>query len=215
MNKILLVDDHAIVRDGLSLYFRSNEEFEIAYQASNGNDAIDVLEKKGDDIDLIITDLSMPYMDGVELVKTLKQKSSFHKIIVLTMINEVHYIKELVSLGVNGYLLKNSTQEEIIEAVRTVISGENYFANSVTKSLIDFMAGRPKAKQRLTLEVPLSKREKEVLKLVVNEQSNQEIANTLFISSRTVETHKRNLLDKTGAKNVAGLVMYAVERDLV
>lgn len=213
MKKILLVDDHKVVRDGLKYYFEESEEYEISDEAAHGKEALEKLESG--QFDLVITDLSMPEMDGIELMKNIKERLPELPVIALTMLGETQHIKQMISNGVNGYLLKNCGEEEIIKALNMVFSGENYFSNDVTKALVNDIAGKRAPKQRLTLETPLSSREKEVLKLIVEEMTNQEIADKLFISVRTVDAHKRNMLEKTGAKNIAGLVMYAVEHDLV
>jgi len=209
----MLVDDHKVVRDGLKYHFEDHAEFDVSLEASNGEEALNLLTKN--EVDVVITDISMPVMDGIAFLKEIREKMPDQKVIALTMLGEVTHIKQMISLGVNGYLLKNSSEDEIILAINTVIEGQNYFSKEVTQSLIDDLAGKRKPKQRLTIETPLSKREKEVLRLIAEEYSNQEIADELFISVRTVDSHKHNLLEKTGAKNVAGLVLYAVEHDLI
>lgn len=212
MTKILLVDDHKIVRDGLKMYFENHPNQNIAFEAGNGVEALDIL--KSNEVDLVITDISMPVMDGLEFLKQAKTHFGSVKVIALTMMGDIHYIKQMIATGVDGYLLKNSSRDEILQAVNVVIGGESYFSEDVTHEIVNDLAGKRKPKQRLTLETPLSKREKEVLKLILEELSNQEIADKLFISVRTVEAHKRNLLEKTGAKSIAGLVLYAVEHSL-
>ena len=136
------------------------------------------------------------------------------KVLVLSMYNEAGYINKMIALGANGYVLKKSTKDELVNAIKKILDGGDHYSEEVYKTIIGNIAGR-KPKERLTLETELSEREKEVLILITNEYTNKEIADKLFISIRTVETHKRNLLEKTGCKNVAGLVMYAVERNLV
>jgi DNA-binding NarL/FixJ family response regulator len=123
-------------------------------------------------------------------------------------------INKMIALGANGYILKNATKEEMKTAFSKIILGENYFTEEVYHAIVNRIAKKA-PKERLTFETEISARETEVLKLIVQELSNQEIADKLFISIRTVETHKRNLLERTGCKNIAGLVMYAVERDLI
>lgn len=210
----MLVDDHKIVRDALGHYFEGKDSYRLAFEAQHGMEALKLYEQHADEIDLIITDLSMPEMDGIQLVQEIRQVEPDQKILALSMVDEVRHIRQLLSIGINGYLLKNSTEEEILTAVEKIMDGETYFSQQVTKSVMDFMGG-VKPKKRLTVETPLSKREKEVIRLIANEYSNQEIADKLFISNRTVESHKRNLLEKTGAKNVAGLVLYAVEHNFI
>lgn len=213
MPKILLVDDHKVVRDGLKYHFEDHPDYNVAFEATNGKEALDILQKET--VDVVISDISMPVMDGIALLREIRNIMPDQKVIALTMLGEVTHIKQMISLGVNAYLLKNSTESEIIKAIDEVMDGNNYFSKEVTQSLIDDLAGKKKPKQRLTLETPLSKREKEVLKLIAAEYTNQEIADELFISVRTVDSHKHNLLEKTGAKNVAGLVLFAVEHDLI
>lgn len=208
----MLVDDHALIRDAIKAYFKENTEFELAGEAKNGVQALDLM--KENQYDLILSDINMPEMDGLELMKNIKSDYPDQKVLVLTMFNDNAQIKKMIELGANGYILKNATKSELFEGITKIIDGDDYFSKEVYESLINSISKR-KEKKRLTFEVPLSDREKEVLVLVANEFSNQEIADKLFISIRTVETHKRNLLEKTGCKNVAGLVMYAVEKEIV
>ncbi|MEQ8905200.1 response regulator transcription factor [Ekhidna sp.] len=212
MRTLLLVDDHQIIRDGIRFYFEGDEEFAIKDEAENGLEALELL--KDNEYDIILTDINMPKMDGLEFMKSLKENYPDQKVLVLSMYNEAGYINKMIALGANGYVLKKSDKGELVSAIKKVLDGQDHYSDEVYKTIIGNIAGR-KPKERLTLEAELSDREKEVLVLIANEYTNQEIADKLFISIRTVETHKRNLLEKTGCKNVAGLVMYAVERNLV
>ena len=212
MYTLLLVDDHQIIRDGIRFYFEEDKEFTIEDEAENGVQALELLKEKS--YDIVLTDINMPEMDGVDLMKNIKEQYPDQKVLVLSMFNEAAYINKMIALGANGYILKKSTKNELVDAIKKILSGGDHYSDEVYKTIIGNIAGR-KPKQRLTLETDLSEREKEILVLITNEYSNQEIADRLFISIRTVETHKRNLLEKTGCKNVAGLVMYAVERNLV
>ena len=212
MRTLLVVDDHQIIRDGIRFYFEGDEEFEIKDEAENGLEALDLL--KENDYDIVLTDINMPKMDGIEFMKSLRENHPDQKVLVLSMYNEAGYINKMIALGANGYVLKKSDKGELVSAIKKVLDGQDHYSDEVYKTIIGNIAGR-KPKERLTLEAELSEREKEVLVLIANEYANQEIADKLFISIRTVETHKRNLLEKTGCKNVAGLVMYAVERNLV
>lgn len=217
LKTILLVDDHEIIRDGIKSYFNQREDrFIVSGVASNGKEALEIL--KNNSFDVILTDLSMPVMDGLELVKKIKKENSTQKILVLSMIDEVKYIKSLIMEGVNGYVLKSSGEEEIINGVEAIISGDTYFSKEVTYAVVNDLARKKEVaghlSPKLSYETPLTSREKEVLKLIIDQKSNQEIADTLLISVRTVETHKGNLILKTGAKNIAGLVLYAIEKNL-
>lgn len=212
MKNILLVDDHKMIRDAISVFFESNDSYLIADQASNGIEALQILANK--QFDLILTDINMPEMDGMELVKNIKQSNPEQLILVLTMMNDIVHIKKLIGMGINGFLLKNSPKEELFDAINKVMEGSDYYSKDVYDSLISNISNK-KSNKRLTYEVPLSDREKEVLNLIASDYSNKEIADELFISIRTVETHKGNLLQKTGCKNVAGLVMYGIEKGII
>lgn len=213
MNKLLLVDDHEIIRNGISYYFEDNPNIEVQAQATDGLKALEELEKQS--FDIMLTDISMPGVDGIELIQKARKLYPKMKIIAFTMHSEAHLIKQVLKENVDGYVLKNSGKKQLLEAIDAVLRDDEYFDEQAAKSLINDLTKKPQKKERLVIDVELSKRELEILKLVVDEESNQEIADKLFISIRTVETHKRNILDKTGCKNIAGLVMYAVERNLV
>lgn len=209
---IMLVDDHPMIRDAMSLYFSKTNEIEILAEANNGKEALDLLKEK--QFDLVITDIAMPEMNGVEFLTALQDQNIQQDVLVISMINEVSQVKKMISLGAKGYVLKNSPKEEILQAIKSIRSGETYYSKEVYEIIMGQLTGR-KPKQRLTVEIPLSRREKEIVKLVMDELTNQEIAEKLFISVRTVEAHKRNILEKTGCKTVAGLAIYAIERGIV
>lgn len=212
MYRILVVDDHEIIRDAMRYYFEGDTNYQVAAEAENGVVALAILEK--DSFDVVLTDINMPEMDGLSLVSQIRRLYPEQRILVLSMFNEAPYINKVIAMGANGYVLKKAPKEELVKAIEKVLSGDNFFSQDVTNTIIGSIAKRS-PKKRLTFEIDLSDREKEVLSLIVNEHSNQEISEKLFISVRTVEAHKRNILEKTGCKNIAGLVMYAVERGLV
>lgn len=212
MKEVLLVDDHEMIRDAISVFFDENNSFTIKAQASNGKEALQILESN--QFDLIITDINMPEMDGVEFIGQVKKSNPDQIILVLTMMNDIVKVKKLIGMGINGFLLKNSPKKELFEAVDKVLMGEDYYSKDVYELLISNISKR-KSSKRLTYEIPLSDREKEILILIASDLSNKEIADKLFISTRTVETHKGNLLQKTGCKNIAGLVMYGVEKGII
>ncbi len=212
MISLLLVDDHQMIRDAIKFYFEKEDEFEVKGEATNGKDALEKMASN--QYDVIVTDINMPEMDGIELVEEIGKLYPDQKVLILSMLDDALYINKMISLGANGYILKNAPKEELCQAINSIMAGDNYYSQEIYQTIIDSIAGK-KPKQRLSVDISLSNREKEVLKLIVKEYSNREIADQLFISIRTVEAHKRNLLDKTGAKNIAGLVMYAVERNLL
>jgi DNA-binding NarL/FixJ family response regulator len=211
--RILLVDDHPMIRDAIRQYFSTNEEIEILDEANNGQEALQKLEEK--DFDLIITDMAMPDMNGVEFMTALQDRQIKQDVLVVSMINEVSQIKKMISLGAKGYVLKNSPKEEILKAIKTISGGENYYTREVYDIIMGQLSGKKPALQRISLEVTLTKREKEIVRLIMEEHSNQVIADMLFISVRTVEAHKRNILEKTGCKTMAGLAIYAIEKGII
>jgi len=212
---ILLVDDHKIIREGIKYYLDGLENVTVVGEAQNGAQALEWLKTNSSLVTIALLDIGMDGMNGIELCEQILQLYPDIKCIALSMFSEPHHIKQMMQAGAKGYLLKNSTQEELKEALESVSSGRNFFTSEVTNIVMSSMAGtNKKSYSKVSLEMPLTERELEVLELVMKEFSNNEIADTLFISPRTVDAHKRNLLEKTGSKNLAGLVMYAVQHRL-
>ena len=213
--KLLIVDDHQLIRDGLKKYIANDPDFELVGEAENGVQALEVLAKTK--VDIILSDLNMPEMDGLELTEKVGKEFESSKVIILTMLDEPHYIKQLMSCGAEGYLLKNSGVDEVKNAIKKVFNGETYMSEEVTQKLTQYVIKRSKSNpknSKFGFHVELSERELEVLKLIVKEYSNKEIADKLFISPRTVDAHKRNMIEKTGSRNITGLIMYAINHQL-
>lgn len=210
--KIFLVDDHKMIREGLKNFLVDVKEFEIVGEAENGQDCLDQLETIQPDV--LLSDLNMPVMDGLELIKNMKEKHPKVKVISLTMMGESQHIKQMLVEGAMGYLLKNCGEEELVNGIKMVHKGGTYYSPEVTNIILNNIRKVKPVGDKVAQEMPLTDREKEVLHLIVKERSNAEIADELFISVRTVDAHKRNLLDKTGSKNIAGLVLYAIDRQL-
>lgn len=206
---IFIVDDHPMIIDGLKGYLDDPKLFDIRGTAENGLDALEQL--MGIDVDVILTDIQMPKMDGMEFIKKLKLDKPEQKVIVLTMFNEAQYIKKMLQLGASGYVLKSAGKSELRQAIDFVNTGGQYYSPEVTQVIMNKLRGSQSAVSMVT---ELTDREKEILYLILKQKSNQEIGDELFISTRTVEAHKRNLLEKTGSKNIAGLVIYAVDNQL-
>lgn len=212
MKNALLVDDHEMIRDAISSFLEEYEpQIEIA-QASNGKEALQILETQK--FDLILTDISMPEMDGVDFISKVKESYPDQVTLVLTMMKDVVKIKKLIGLGISGFILKNSPKKDLFEAIDCLMRGEDYYSRDVQSLLISHLTNK-RSNKTLADEAQLSEREIEILRLIASDFSNQEIADKLFISTRTVETHKGNLLQKTGCKNVAGLVMWGVEKGII
>lgn len=211
--KILLVDDHKLIRDALKSYFEDDPDFTIVDEAGNGQEALVLLKEH--EVDVVMMDISMPVMDGIECTQHITDDYPDIKVLALSMMNDGQFIKKMLSAGAMGYILKNSGETEIKKALRAVSEGETYFSAEVNETVMqNMLKGGVKRNHKLVVDLPLTSRETEVLKLILKEYSNQEIADELFISPRTVDAHKRNLLEKTGSKNTAGLVLYAVEKNL-
>lgn len=211
--KLFLVDDHKMIREGLKNFLSENDDFEIVAEAENGVDCLNQMENVS--VDILLTDLNMPEMDGLELTKAMKEKHPDVKIIALTMMGESQHIKQMLAEGAMGYLLKDCSEEQLTTAIRSVYNDGTYYSPEVTNIILNNIRKvKPAKTSKVVTEMPLTEREKEILHLILKEMSNKEIADTLFVSIRTVDAHKRNLLDKTGSKNVAGLVLYAIERQL-
>lgn len=211
--KILLVDDHKLIRDALNSYFDGDDEFDVVDEAGNGQEALILL--KTIKVDVVMLDISMPVMDGIVCAKEIRNLYPDIKVLALSMMNDNQFIKQMLATGALGYILKNSGEEEIKKALRKVYAGESYYSAEVAETVMqNMMKGGIKRSNKLVVDLPLTSREEEVLHLIIKEYSNQEIADELFISPRTVDAHKRNLLEKTGSKNIAGLVLYAIEKNL-
>lgn len=208
--KIFLVDDHPLILDGLISYFKNSSDFEIVGTASSANEALAILDDV--DVDIVVTDIQMPQMNGVEFTEELLKRIPDQKIVVLTMFGEVAFIKRLLQLGVKGYMLKDIGREDLFNALRMIHAGENFYSKEVTEVMMNKIRGVSQKSSLYTSE--LTDREKEILHKILNQKSNQEIAEELFISARTVEAHKRNMLSKTGSKNLAGLVIFALENHI-
>ena len=211
--KLFLVDDHKMIREGLKNFLSDHPEFEIVAEAENGQGCLDQLS--GVQPDVVLTDLNMPVMDGLELTRQIKSNYPEVRIIALTMMGESQHIKQMLAEGAMGYLLKDCSEEELMMAIKNVHAGGTYYSPEVTNIIINNIRKvKSSPTSKVVAEMPLTDREKEVLHLILKEKNNAEIADELFISVRTVDAHKRNLLDKTGSKNVAGLVLYAIDRNL-
>ncbi|MBB6461478.1 response regulator [Flammeovirga kamogawensis] len=211
--KLFLVDDHKMIREGLKNFLLEDDLFKIVGEAANGKECLALLEQNHE-IDILLTDMNMPEMDGLELVQIVKEKYPSIKIMALTMLGESQHIKKMLAEGAMGYLLKNCSEAELINGIKMVNAGGTYYSPEVTNAIINNIRKVKPQKSNVALEVALSERETEVLHLILKERTNKEIAEELFISLRTVDAHKRNLLDKTGSKNLAGLILYALDKEL-
>lgn len=207
---LLIADDHTMFLQGIVSLLEQEPEINIVGKAVNGIEALEII--KSEPLDLVILDISMPEMDGIELSKILKKDFPELKILVVSTHSNVKIISRLIRIGVNGYLLKNAEKSELLKAITTIASGENYFSEETEEK---HWANHLKIEKQVSVLTELSSREKEILVLIAHEYNTAEIAEKTFISLNTVNTHRRNLLSKLNAKNTAGLVKYAVENGLV
>lgn len=211
---VLLVDDHNIVKQGLRAILDSHPSITVVSEASDGKEAIEKLEGSLD-VNFVIIDINMPVMNGIEATEIITKKFTDIKVLALTMLNEEYHIRKMLKAGADGYILKNSSKDELLNAVTTIAKGEHYFSKEATNIIMmDMVQGTPPVQESHSEEVYLTEREKDILRLIAQEFTNAEIADKLFISVRTVDAHRRNLLQKIGARNTAGLVVYAIEHKL-
>ena len=214
MIRVALVDDHILTLKGAKELLKSDEDIQVVYDSSDPLNFQAFLNDNGIDVDIIIVDLNMPHLNGVELTKKFKIIYPNLKIIVLSMIDEANMIQRMLKYGVEGYLVKNNIQNELISAVKEVASGNTYLNKDVERIL--FRNSQKSIKREKVKTRPrLSSREKEVLALIVQEYTTPEIAEELFISQGTVITHRKHLLSKMNVKNTAGIVRVALEWGLV
>ncbi|MDW3652365.1 MAG: response regulator transcription factor [Bacteroidia bacterium] len=210
--KIILVDDHSLIRDAIRAHL-STENYQIIAEAGNGKEALAIMENELPDI--VFMDINMPEQDGISTSREIKKKYPQVEIIALSMLQESQYIRQMFEAGAKGYLLKNCSEEDLKQAIEHVLEGKVYYSPEVSDSLIQ---GFVQPRQNTTagsVSIKLTNREKEVLALIAQEFSNREIAEKLFISIRTVDAHRRNLLEKTGSKNAAGLTLFALKMGLI
>ena len=208
---IIIADDHKIFREGLSELLSKSDDLRIFGGAGDRDEILALLNAHH--IHVVIMDIDMGETSGIVLTKEIRSANPEIKVLALSMHGEKNYIVKMLEAGASGYILKNAGKEEMINAIRTVANGDTYLSSQVSARLIDHITN-PDKKQKQE-GIPLSEREIEVLRLITDEYSNSEIAEKLFISIRTVDTHRRNLLEKLQVKNTAGLVKYAISKGLL
>ncbi|QEC66580.1 response regulator transcription factor [Panacibacter ginsenosidivorans] len=208
-----IADDHKLFRKGIIAALEDMPALKLVLEAENGRDLLNNLNKAKPDI--ILLDLKMPEMDGIETTIEIRKLDTDVKIIVITMLDDEKYVIHLMEIGANGYLLKNAEPEEIKEAILTAYENGYYFNDFVNKALLRKLVHKTQLKPVFNNNIELTSRELEVLKLICQEQTANEISKLIFLSPRTVEGIRTKLLEKIGVKNTAGLVMYAVKNRIV
>jgi DNA-binding NarL/FixJ family response regulator len=208
--KIIIADDHTMFLQGIVSLLENEENITILGKAENGKAVFRIMENSIPDI--ILLDISMPEMDGIEVTKIIKQKHPSVKILIVSTHSNIQMIAKLIRMGADGYLLKNAEKQELLHAIHTIQKGETYFCKEVEEKNED---NNSKIKSETFYITELSNREKEILVLIAQEFTGNEIAEKTFISLNTVNTHRRNLISKLNVKNTAGLVKYAIEYGLL
>ncbi|WBL26795.1 response regulator transcription factor [Zunongwangia sp. HGR-M22] len=208
---IIIADDHAMFIDGVKSILNDEENIDVKLTATNGEQVLKYLQINTDEaIDLVITDLSMPGMDGIALNSAIKKEFPNVKTLVVSMSEDGETIKQLTETGLEGYISKNSEKRELLNAITTILDGGTYFSARIKQVLMDTML-----ETRKKPVVKLTKREKEVLKLIAKEYTTQEIADELFLSKHTIESYRKNLISKLQVRNLAGLTRYALENGIL
>ena len=210
--KIYLVDDHKLFREGLKLLLSTQDFVHHIYEASNGREFIESLSLV--DCDVVLMDIEMPEMNGIEATREALRLHPDLKIIVLSMYGDEQYYYKMIDAGAKGFMLKNTGIENVITAIKKVAAGENFFSEELLFSILNNMRDSNKTETE-SPDSEISEREMEILYHVCKGKSNQEIADELFISKRTVDKHRANLLSKTGCRNTAALVMYAIKNNII
>lgn len=217
--KILIADDHSVVRSGLRLLFQRTPEFSIVGEAADGEEVIRLANEQKPDV--AIVDISMPKLNGIEATRIIKEQNPAVKVLILTVHENEGYIYQMMRAGANGYVLKNAEKKEIFDAIHTLVSGGQFFSSpSVSKLLIDGFVRRAKDQEREPAHPPgtrpqLTNRETEILGYIAQSLTSREIADKLDLSVRTVNTHRANLMQKLNIHDTAGLVRFAIQNGIV
>lgn len=212
--KVAIADDQKLFRKGMVALIGSFENMSLIFEAGDGQELLDLCESEAVQPDIILLDLSMPVLNGFDALKIIKEKYPQIKVIILTVHELENFILATVQAGANGYLAKNAEPEEVEKAIREVAKNDFYFTLPMLEIMRKGLVKQTKD-IKLANETKLTNREKEILQLICKQLNSNEIAEKLFLSNRTVEGHRNNLLLKTGSRNIAGLVLYALKHKLI
>lgn len=206
--RLMIVDDHKMIRDGIKLMLKNNPEIKLIAEAENGLEAIKYIDNNPTAVDVILMDISMPKLDGIAATKDIKGNHKNIHVLAITMHIEESYINDMMKAGANGYILKESGKDDLIDAIEKVADGKLYFSSEVSSIIIGNMLNEDSKNHTKSI---ISDREKEVIKLVSQGVSNAEIGVKLNLSARTIESHRRNILQKLDLKNTAEMISYAIK----
>jgi len=209
IHKVLLADDHQMVVDGMVSVLKNNPHFEVVGTATNGLQVLDQIRGLMPNLDIVVMDISMPDLDGIETTRILKDEFPDLDILIVTMHKDNNFIRSILEIGASGYILKGSGAPELMKALQTIVEGGTYFSGDVTKIVMDGI------KKNQISSANLTKRELEVLKLIAQGLTNKQIAEKLIISQYTAETHRKNITKKLKVNKVTELVKYAMNRGLI
>ena len=210
--RVLLADDHTVVRSGLKMVLDSQPDIEVVAEAGDGAEAVQ--QALSDDIDLAILDVAMPRMTGLQAVAELHRRRPELRVLILSMYDNEQYFFEALKAGASGYVLKSAANRDLVEAIRSVMRGEPFLYPAAVTALIRDYLDRASHGEATPTD-PLTPREQEVVKLIAEGHTSEEIAQTLVISKKTVERHRANVLEKLGMRNRVELTRYAIRRGLV
>jgi DNA-binding NarL/FixJ family response regulator len=203
---VLLVDDHQLVLDGIKSMIEGDKRFVVVGFAVNGQNALDIIKSSLTKIDIVITDISMPIMNGIDLCKHIKNEYSSILVMILSMHNSASIVKEAIAVDADAYMLKSIGQDEFLFGLNKLIENGSYYSQDI----MPIISNQILNKGNEPVNIQLSSREKEVLNLITQEFTSKEIADKLFISKQTVDTHRLNIMQKTNSKSVVGLIKYAI-----
>lgn len=206
MIRLVLADDHVMLREGLATFLNAQNNMTVVGEASNGKEVLELL--KNEPIDVLLLDIEMPGMNGFDTLREIKKLDSIPKILALTMHKSPQFLKNIFAAGANGYLPKDSGRKLLLEAICTLYSTGSFHTPETMKIVLDGLRGS-------NTSTVISNREKEIIQLIADQYTTTEIAEKLFLSAHTVESHRKNILLKLGLKNAAGLVKYAIQHGLI
>lgn len=211
--QLVIADDHEIFRQGFLSMIKKEKNLVVIGQAKDGEELVRMVVENKPDIAFV--DISMPKMDGIEATRLIIEQSPLTHVIALSMFNDDNHIVDMLEAGASGYLLKNTTLEEVLKAIDSVMKGDSYFCNDSSAKLIRLITERKKNLNKNKKEISLGEREVEIIKLMCEQLTIKEIADKLGLSPRTVETHRKALQEKTESKNSIGVVIYAIQNGIV